>query len=94
MHINVLFTPLDCTATAVNEYLQASNLLLGFLGRLSFLGRFDVCCLLVCALLVGCLGFGLATTGLAAGALSVMLAYACTTTLFANIASSVVLAYA
>ena len=58
--------------------------LLGFLGHLCILG---FCCLLVHGLLrfflVGSFGHGLATTGLAAGALSAVLANACTTTLLA-----------
>ena len=58
-----------CTVTAVSESLQAFDLLFGFLGQLGFLGLLDFCCPLLRgflrALLVGCLEFGLCTTGLA-----------------------------
>ena len=75
--------------------------MLDFRGRLSFLGRLGFCCLLLRVLLrvlrvlvvVSC-GFGIATTGLASEALSVVLTYARSTTLLAASASSVVLAYA
>jgi hypothetical protein len=94
----VLFKPQGCTITAVSESLQAFNLLFGFLGRLDFLGYLCFCCPLLRgflrALLVGCLGFGLCTTGLALRALSVVFAYTTATTLLANIAYSVVLANA
>ena len=86
MYMHVLFTPLGCTATAVSESPQASDLLLGFLGRLGF-----GCPLLrglLRVLLVGCLGVGLATTGHAAVALSVVLAYASPATLLTLIPPS------
>ena len=67
--------------------------LLGFLRRLV-----GFCCLLYRALLrfilIGSFRFGLATTGLAAVASSVVFAYACATTFLAMLALSVVLAYA
>ena len=72
--------------------------MLGFPSRLDFLGRLRICCPLLRGLLrvllVGRLWFGLATTGLAAGASSIVLAYSRTTTLLALMAMSVVLAYA
>ena len=93
----MLFTPQGCTVTAVSESLQAFDLLFGFLGRLGFLGLLGFCCPLLRgflrALLVGCLGFDLCTTGLALRALSVVFTYASTATLLALIALSVVLAY-
>ena len=63
--------------------------LLGLLGRLGF------CCLLLRALLrvlVSSSRLGLATTGLAAGALSVVLAYARAATLLALMALTIVFA--
>ena len=78
--------------------MQGFDLLLGFLGHLGFLGRLGFCCPLLRGLLrvllVGRLGVGLATTGRAAVALSVVLAYASPTALLALRAPPVVLAYA
>ena len=94
----MLFTPQGCTVTAVSESLQAFDLLFGILGRLCFLGLLGFCCPLLRgflrALLVGCLGLGLCTTGLALRALSVVFTYASTATLLAIIAPPVVMAYA